>query len=66
MLAPCRSMNGIETRIAPVVLVIGASNVVDLPVKAPPITISPYSPSIPPALSIRAPTLVPTGTSINT
>ena len=52
--------------IPPVVFVIGASNVVAFPVNGPPMIISPYSPSIPPALSIRSATLVPTGTSLNT
>ena len=66
IVAPWRSGNSTVTRIAPVVLVVGASNVVDFPVKAPPMMISPYFPSIPPAFSIISPTLTPTGTSKNT
>lgn len=63
----CRSMpNSIDQDGPyPVVLVIG-HQMMDLPVNAPPITISPYSPSIPPALSIRERTLVPNRNIYNT
>ena len=65
-LAPFRSGKGMVTITPPVVLVVGASMVQALPVKGPPMMISPYSPSMPPAISMRSSTLMPTGTSMNT
>ena len=63
-LAPFRSGKGMVTITPPVVLVVGASMLQALPVKGPPMMISPYSPSMPPAISMRSSTLMPTGISM--